>query len=60
MDRTEEQLISMMPEWTKSKTKSVRSARKYLRSIGMPIDKRGNLSFIKEDSTCKGNKGIEF
>lgn len=50
MDRTEEQLISMMREWTKSKTKTVRSARKYLRSIGMPIDKRGNLPFIKEDS----------
>lgn len=51
MDRTEEQLISMMQEWTKSKTKTVRSARKYLRSIGMPIDKKGNLPFIKEDST---------
>lgn len=35
------ELDRMMIEYAKSKAKSVRSARAYLRSIGVPINKRG-------------------
>lgn len=38
-----EEYISMMKEYGASKAKSVRTSRRYLRSLGMEIDRRGRV-----------------
>ena len=42
-DIPQEELVEMMTEYGKKHSTSVRSARKYLRSLGMTINNRGVL-----------------
>ena len=42
-DIPQDELVRMMTEYGKKHSSSVRSARRYLRSLGMKIDSRGAI-----------------